>query len=181
MVKIILVQSSLNPESRTAIVIQQCAEFLTTWGIDNKIIDLRNYNIPFCDGRKLKNYGPDVQALHRELSEADAYIIGYPVYLYTFSGVLKNFFDIFGGATKHKYYGIVATAGGQSSYLSSKELVSILSFDLDMTVVQPTVYSHEDHYENEILTSPYVHTKIQKMVQQLVRITQSTVEILSSA
>lgn len=169
MSKIILVQSSLNPNSRTAIVVQKAGDLLNEMNYEIEIIDLRDYEIPFCDGRPLSEYGGDTLEIHEKLKTGDAFIIGFPVYMYSFSGVLKNFLDILSGPFVEKYCGIIANAGGLASYLSSAELIKLLSFDLDMTSIQPTVYSHKKHFQDGQLTDDYIIEKLKLMLKKLVK------------
>jgi hypothetical protein len=61
-----LIQASLNPWSRTALVVYRASVILSARGVDNEIIDLRDYNIPFCDGRSTKAYGETVENLFKK-------------------------------------------------------------------------------------------------------------------
>ena len=63
-------------------------------GIDCQILDLRSFDMQFCDGRKLVDYNLDTQKVFQMINEADGFIIGMPVYCYSVSGPLKNFIDI---------------------------------------------------------------------------------------
>lgn len=167
MPKIILIQGSLRQNSRTAIVMNHVKEMCELWGIENELIDLRDYELPFCDGRSTAEYGEPVVSLHQKLLNADGYVISSPVYAYTYSGVVKNFLDIFGGAMKDKFSGAVYNAGGTNSYLASGELVKIMAFDFNHTVVQPTVYTHRKHFLDGKIDSDYVHEKIEQMLRAL--------------
>ena len=94
MTKIVLIQASLNDNSRTSIVINKVAEDLKVRNLDFEIIDLRKLNLEFCNGRSKDEYNEDMQNAFKKMQEADAYVIGMPFYCYSFSGVLKNFLDI---------------------------------------------------------------------------------------
>ena len=57
--KLILVQSSLRKNSRTAAVMKEVKKRVERKGIDFEYIDLRNYSLPFCDGRSFDSYIED--------------------------------------------------------------------------------------------------------------------------
>jgi FMN reductase len=166
--KIILIQGSLRPGSRTAVVTQLARNILDKNGIENELLDLRDYNLPFCDGRPTQEYGEPVQTIYKKLEEADGYIIASPVYAYTYSGVVKNFIDIFGKTMINKFSGVIYNAGGSNSYLASGELVKIMAFDYKHTVVQPTVYTYKMHFGENGIISDYVENKLNQMLNSLI-------------
>ena len=115
--KLILVQSSLRKNSRTAAVMEEVKKRAVSRNLDFEYIDLRNYKLPFCDGRAFDSYiedYPDVVKVREIMQSGDGYIFGFPNYVYTFSGVFKNFIDIFGKFTNGKKFGMVVNAGAVS-------------------------------------------------------------------
>ena len=53
MSQVILIQGSLNKDSRTAVLIQHAEEELKRAGLEVSVLDLRNLHMDFCDGRSL--------------------------------------------------------------------------------------------------------------------------------
>ncbi|RMG25140.1 MAG: NADPH-dependent oxidoreductase [Methanobacteriota archaeon] len=179
MPKIVLIQSSLNPRSRTAIVLEETRKKLVERGTEAEILDLRDYDIPFCDGRSLDEYPESVQRIRPILESADAFIIGFPVYMYTFSGVVKNFLDIFSSYFERKICGIVMNAGGSNCYLASRDLINSMNFEVGTVFVQPTVYSYSSHFDETKtrLESEYVLNKIDQMIDSLLNSLGQTLSI----
>ena len=89
--KIVLISSSLSKNSLSAKLIQFTANRLKELGNEIQIIDLREREIPFCDGRKLADYSTGIQDLYKDINSTDSIIFGFPIYCYSISGVLKNF------------------------------------------------------------------------------------------
>ena len=88
-----------------------------------ELVDLRDYELPFCDGRHpLSSYGENAVKLDEKIKDADAYIFGMAVYCYSISGVFKNFIDICCGGMSNKPFGIVAASGGTMSYMAVEDL-----------------------------------------------------------
>ena len=114
--KVLIIQGSLNPKSKTAIVIREAEKILdSSNGIEFQTLDLRSFNMQFCDGRKLHEYNFDTQKSYEMVDKADGLIIGMPVYCYSVSGPLKNFIDITSSAMEGKAAGIICTAGSSMS------------------------------------------------------------------
>jgi NAD(P)H-dependent FMN reductase len=173
MPQVILIQGSLNKESRTAVLVQHAEEELKLAGLEVGLLDLRNIQMEFCDGRPLKEYHPEVQQAYQTMEQADAFIIGMPVYCYSVSGPLKNFIDITSGAMEKKVAGILCNAGGNQSYMASADLSNILAYESHVTTVQPIVYSSYEDYDDQILTGKKVKSKIREMVDLLTRHVQN--------
>lgn len=167
MSQVVLIQGSLNKESRTASLIQNVAEEMKHAGLKAEVLDLRNIQMEFCDGRPLKEYHPEMQQAFQTLDEAEAFIIGMPVYCYSVSGPLKNFIDITSGAMENKVAGIVCTAGGRQSYMASAHLSNILAYESHVTTLQPIIYTHAEDYTDQTLSSDRIKTKIQQLTNHL--------------
>lgn len=169
MPQVVLIQGSLNKNSRTAVLVQHAVEELKRAGLKAEVLDLRSIQMEFCDGRPLKEYHPDLQHAYRTLDEAQAFIIGMPVYCFSVSGPLKNFIDITSGAMEKKPAGILCNAGGNRSYMASADLSNILAYESHVTTVQPIVYSSSEDFDDHTLKDDKVQSKIREMVDNLAR------------
>jgi len=173
MSQVVLIQGSLNKESRTAVLIQHTEEELKRAGLETTLLDLRNIQMEFCDGRSLKEYHPEMQQAYQAMEKADAFVIGMPVYCYSVSGPLKNFIDITSGAMEKKIAGILCNAGGNQSYMASADLSNILAYESHVTTVQPIVFSSYENYDDQTLTGDKVKSKIRELVDHLARYLQN--------
>jgi len=169
MAKILMIQGSLSKDSRTAILVRETGQELERRQLENETLDLRDLDLQFCDGRSLQEYNEDMQNAFKKLEQAEAFIFGMPVYCFSVSGPLKNFIDITSGAMENKVAGILCNAGGNHSYMASAELSKILAYESHVTVVQPTVYSSYEDYNEEGLMGEKVKSKIKDMVSTLER------------
>ena len=168
--RICIIQGSLKPASRTAIVIDEVVTKLKKKkNVKIDIIDLRKIDMQFCDGRDLKDYNKDMRAAHATMEKADGYIFGMPVYQYSISGPLKNFLDIVSSAMSNKTAGIVCNSGGVRSYLASVELMKILSFEENVTTVQPTVHTWVEDFASGKIHNEDIHARIDKMIEALLK------------
>ena len=170
MSKLVLIQGSLNPNSKTALILDEVANVLKEKNINYEIIDLRKLNLEFCDGRDLKEYNQDLQNVYKQIESANGYVIGMPVYCYSVSGVLKNFLDITCSAMENKVTGIVCNAGGVMSYLASADLMKILPYEVHVLTVQPTVYAYGNDFKDGKIVNEKVLHKAVHMVERLMEI-----------
>lgn len=170
MTKIVLIQGSLNKNSKTAIVLNEVNRLLREERkIQTEIIDLRDIELEWCDGRPSAQYNDDLQRCRKIMNEADGFIIGMPVYSYSVSGPLKNFLDIVIGAMDSKVAGVVCQSGGIRSFLASADLMKILSFEADVISVQPVVHTYVDDFVEGKLANPGTSEVINQMIDGVLR------------
>ncbi len=116
MVKVVGILGSLRPDSYSALALQQAIERVQALGAEAEILDLREMNLPFCDGgSEYPNY-PDVELLRSKVKAADGLILTTPEYHGSVSGVLKNTLDLM--SFEHlsdKVTGLISVLGGQSN------------------------------------------------------------------
>ncbi|NKB66575.1 MAG: hypothetical protein GKR89_05905 [Candidatus Latescibacteria bacterium] len=106
---------SLSEGSYTRRVVELALEGAQQTGARTQLIDLREYNLPFCDGRDEEGeYPADVFRLQRDVAQARGVILGTPEYHGSFSGVLKNALDLMGfDQWEGKMVGLVGVSGGR--------------------------------------------------------------------
>jgi NAD(P)H-dependent FMN reductase len=105
---------SLRDRSYTRSALQVALEGAQEFGVRTDLIDLRDYNLVFCDGNQDKDaYPEDVHKLRSEVAAAQGIILGTPNYHGSFSGVLKNTLDLMGfDSFEGKMVGLVGVSGG---------------------------------------------------------------------
>jgi NAD(P)H-dependent FMN reductase len=83
-------------------------------GAEATLIDLREYQLIFCDGKENESgYPNDVFQLRSEVKRAHGVILGTPEYHGGVSGVLKNALDLMGfEELEGKMLGLVGVSGG---------------------------------------------------------------------
>lgn len=106
---------SLRPDSYTRRVVEIALAGAQEVGASTRLIDLRDYELVFCDGNKNEeDYPQDVFRLRREIGAAHGIILGTPEYHGGYSGVLKNALDLMGFEQfEGKMIGLVGVAGGR--------------------------------------------------------------------
>ncbi|BAY28397.1 MULTISPECIES: NADPH-dependent FMN reductase [unclassified Tolypothrix] len=127
MVKIVGIGGSLRPNSYTQIALQVAAQRVEALGAEVEILDLRQMQLPFCNGGKDYSDYPDVQRLRDTVTNTDGLILATPEYHGGVSGVLKNTLDLLSfDELSGKVAGVVSVLGGQSNSNALNELRLIL-------------------------------------------------------
>jgi NAD(P)H-dependent FMN reductase len=127
MVKIVGIAGSLRPESYSVQALKLAISRVEALGAEVEIIDLRQMNLPFCNGGDDYPDYPDVEKLRNAVKEADGLILVTPEYHGSVSGVLKNALDLM--SFEHlsdKVVGGISILGGQSNNNALNDLRTIL-------------------------------------------------------
>ena len=110
---IVAVSGSLREESYTRTALRYVLRAADEAGAETELLDLREYHLPVYDP-DIDEQG-DAEAATRLVREADAVVLGTPVYHGSYSGALKNFHDYCGfDEYEETTVGLLATAGGGS-------------------------------------------------------------------
>lgn len=120
--------------------------------VEYELINLKDLDMAFADGRDYREYDNDNSTIIQKMIEADAIIIGTPIFQSSIPGVLKNLFDLLPiNALQGKTVGIVVTAGSARHYLVAEhQLIPILNY-LKTDVISKYVFMEpNDFTENSI-------------------------------
>jgi FMN reductase len=127
MVKIVGIAGSLRADSYSQIALKVAIEKVQALGAAGELLDLRQMQLPFCDGAKEYPNYPDVQRLQTAFDRADGLILVSPEYHGSISGVLKNALDLMSfDQLSGKVAGFISILGGQSNSNTLNDLRIIL-------------------------------------------------------
>ncbi|MBV9258528.1 MAG: NAD(P)H-dependent oxidoreductase [Ktedonobacteraceae bacterium] len=124
--KLLGINGSLTPPpSRTRSVLDTALSGARAYdqNVETQVLELRDFALEFCDGRAPDNYNSDTRRALALVEEADAYLVATPIYRGSYTGALKNFFDLVPNDPKGhdplrgKVVGLLATGGSDHHYL----------------------------------------------------------------
>jgi len=125
--KILALSGSLRLESVADRIIQLSSLKIEQQGVGCTLINLKTFQLPFCDGSEEYPAFPDVAVLREHFQTCDGLIIATPEYHGCISGVLKNTLDLLSGhELKGKVAALVGILGGAHSSNAANSLRIIL-------------------------------------------------------
>ncbi|MFX3618875.1 MAG: NADPH-dependent FMN reductase [Sporolactobacillus sp.] len=145
---------------------------------DASLIDLADYEIPFSDGRNYLEYTGDARYVTQSLMEADAIIIGTPIFQASIPATLKNIFDLLPvDAFRDKVVSMIVTAGSPKHYLiAEQQLKPILAY-MKAQIVQTYVFIEEKDFYRKEIKNDDVLFRIDRLVEDTVLLTKTYAQI----
>ena len=170
--------------SKTLIAVELAvAHAKLTWPqISAEVIHIRDHDVEFCDGRDPSEYEGDTRMIIDRVVAADAHIVGTPMYRASYSGVLKNIFDVIpNDALYGKPIGLIATGGSDHHYLAIEhELKPLIGFFAGHPI-PGGVYAHNEHYANGELVDEGVADRLRQLAEAVVRFAEEVPRTLVGA
>jgi NAD(P)H-dependent FMN reductase len=143
---------------------------------DTDLIDLREFDLPFADGRPERGQtSPEVFRLRDRIRNADGVVIGTPEYHGSFTGVLKNALDLTGFAEwEGKMVALVGVAGGRMGAHQALHSLrdigrSLHAWVIPEQVVLPEAYKYFD--ATGAVRDPGIHKRLIEVGRQIARFT----------
>lgn len=167
---LLAVSGSPSSPSKTVLALDVAARRAADHdGVDVSLLDLREQELVFCDGRDPAEYDGVTRAAIEKMVAADALIVGSPMYRGGYTGRLKNLFDVLpNDALAGKPVGLVATGGTDHHYLALEhELKPLLGF-FRAWAVPGAVYANNDHFSAGELVDDGVRQRLHDLADAVV-------------
>jgi FAD reductase [NAD(P)H] len=138
--------------------------------VDTVLLDLKQYDIQFCDGRDPSTYSEDTKRVIDMVYSADFYVIGTPIFQASLSGALKNLFDLIPvEAFRNKVIGFVATGGTFQHFLVIENQLKPIAGYFRSFVAPSYVYAHNEHFnKNNEINDQDVLNRISNLAEEVV-------------
>lgn len=171
---ILLLSSSLNPESNSRALLREAERSLMASGKATRFIDLRDFPLPLCDGDKAYSH-PSLKELGMAIREAEGVLIGVPIYNFDVNAAIKNLVELTGKSWENHVVGFLCAAGGRCSYMSVMSFANSLMLDFRCLIVPRFVYAVGDDFEmptdgEAILTNPKVIERVHGLSADIVKL-----------
>jgi len=126
MVKLVGIAGSLREDSHSHQALAIAVKKAQALGAEVTVLDLRELNLPFCNGNNGYEGYPDVEVLRQSVKSADGLILATPEYHGSISGVLKNALDLMSFEhLEDKVIGAISVLGGQANSNALNDLRTI--------------------------------------------------------
>lgn len=171
--KLLGISGSLSQNSKTELTIRHALEFAkqADGSIETELIALSEFELVFCDGRNPDDYEGDSRTVIDKITGADAFIVGSPIYRGTYSGALKNLFDLIpNDALKGKVVGIVATGGSDHHFLAIEHQFKPIFGFFNAHVIPGGVYANNSHFSDGKLVAEDILKRLEKLGEETARL-----------
>lgn len=154
--KLLAINGSLTPPpSRTRVVLDVAlaAVRAADYTVETDVLELRDFNLEFCDGRPLDHYNDDTQRALAMVAAADVYLVATPIYRASYTGALKNFFDLIpndpdgSDPLRGKVVGLLATGGSYHHFLVLEHQLRPLFGFFGVHTVARAVYASSQDFD----------------------------------
>lgn len=147
--RIVGISGSTSAGSRTSRVIAHVlAAARQHDGVATDLIDISQRALAFCDGRRPELYEGDTRAVIDAIAAADACVVGSPIYRGSYTGALKNVFDLLPNeALRGKPVGLVATGGSDHHFLALEHALRPLLSFFHARTIPGTIYAQNANFD----------------------------------
>ena len=138
-------------------------------GVSTSLLDLGQYRVSFADGRPLTGYSDDTQAVVEQVTAADMYLIGTPIYRASFTAALTNILDLTPvDGLMGKPCGLVGMGATDHHYLAlDAQLRPVLAW-FGARVLPVPVYLQSRHFQDGQLSDPQAVEDLQSLARAVV-------------
>jgi len=171
---------SVSADSRTRTAVEVALDAAADrHDVETEVLHLADYDLATAaDGRGIDNYEGDTAEALELVVEADAYVVGTPVYRGSYSGALKNLLDMVPRGQwqgdvapfENAAVGLVATGATDHHFLAvDQELRPVFAFFGAHTVGGATYASGDDFEDGELVD--------EEIRERLATLGEATVEL----
>jgi len=169
--KVVVISASPRKIGKTQILMKFITEYINTLvheakrGLDIKFINLSEGGIDYFTGDG--EFSETTTQAIKDITEADVWIIGTPIYNSFFSSALKNLFEYINyKKTAGKTAGLVIFASGNIGFTDVQTLLTQLMSYFSVITNPKAVFVTADNIENDQIINEDVKTRLVKLVDQ---------------
>ena len=166
--KVVVISASPRKITKTQVFMKYITEYLNDSSLEElevKLINLSDGGIDYYTGDG--NFSDTTKEAIRNITEADIWIIGTPIYNSFFSSALKNLFEYIDyKKTAGKTAGLVIIAAGNSGFTDVQTLLTQLMSYFNVITNPQAVFIMADTAEDDQITNEDVKTRLKQLVDQ---------------
>ena len=166
--KVVVISASPRKIAKTQIFMKYVTEYLNNSSLDGlevKLINLSDGGIDYYTGDG--NFSDTTKEAIKNITEADVWIIGTPIYNSFFSSALKNLFEYIDyKKTAGKTAGLVIVAAGNSGFTDVQTLLTQLTSYFNVITNPRAVFIMADTADDDQITVEDVKTRLKQLVDE---------------
>ncbi len=163
MAKVIVISGSPRKKGKTPVLMKYIFEYVKQKSQDVKFINLSEGGIDYYTGGG--NVSDTTKQAAKDITEADVWLIGTPIYNSFFSSALKNLFEYIDyKKTEGKTAGLVVLASGNTGFVDVQTLLTQLMSYFNVITNPRAVFVTADTIQNDQIVDDDVKTRLETMV-----------------
>jgi NAD(P)H-dependent FMN reductase len=167
------IAAGIGQSWHTRLLVEAVLAAAATEKADTELIDLSQTPIDFAANRPVEEYSAATQRAIEGAARADGFVFGSPIYRATYTGVLKNFFDLMPvEAMLGKVAGLVATGGSFHHFLALDLAFRPIMTFFNMHTVPGVLYGSREQFLPEQQLSDALREQAEALGQDLVYMTR---------
>ena len=167
--KIIVISGSPRKNGKTSVLMRYVFEYVKQTNTDEKFINLSEGGIDYYTGDG--NISDTTRQAAKDITEADVWLIGSPIYNSFFSSALKNLFEYIDyKKTEGKIAGLVILASGNIGFTNVQTLLTQLMSYFNVITNPRPVFVTADTIQNNEIVNEDVKTRLKEIVNQTLQL-----------
>lgn len=172
--KVVIVSGSPRKNAVTQIMMKYVFEYAKTKNVDTHLINLSDGHVQFYSGPDEEYNGYTVKAV-ADLTDADVWLIGTPIYNSFFSSALKNLFEYVNyKKTEGKVAGIAIVAAGNIGFIGVQTLVTQLLSYFRVITNPKAVFLTTNDITNDAVSDDGAKQRLREMVDGTLELASKT-------
>ena len=161
--KIIVISGSPRKNGKTPVLMRYVFEYVKQTNPDAKFINLSEGGIDYYTGNG--DISDTTRQAAKDITEADVWLIGTPIYNSFFSSALKNLFEYIDyKKTAGKTAGLVIVAAGNSGFTDVQTLLTQMMSYFNVITNPRAVFVMADTVKDDQIISEDVKSRLEQLV-----------------
>ena len=158
-----VISGSPRKNGKTPVLMKHIFDYVKQKNPDVKLINLSEGGIDYYTGDG--NVSEITREAAKDITEADVWLIGTPIYNSFFSAALKNLFEYIDyKKTEGKVAGLVVLASGNSGFVDVQTLLTQLMSYFNVITNPRAVFVTADTIQNDQIVDEGVKARLEAMV-----------------
>jgi NAD(P)H-dependent FMN reductase len=168
--KIVVISGSPRKNANTQVIMNYVYDYAKSKNQDTKFINLSEGQIEYYKGPN-EEYNEATKIAANDITDADVWLIGTPIYNSFFSSALKNLFEYINyKKTAGKVAGIAILASGNIGFISVQTLITqLLSYFRVITNPKAVFLTTESITEN-LVSDVDAQNRLKEMVDETLKL-----------
>jgi NAD(P)H-dependent FMN reductase len=166
--KIVVISGSPRKTAITQVMMKFVYEYAKSKNTDTKFINLSEGGIDYYRGSS-ENYSQTTLQAAKDITDADVWLVGTPIYNSFFSSALKNLFEFINyKSTAGKTAGLAILASGNIGFIDVHTLLSQLMNYFRVVTNPKAVYMTAEMIKDNMIIDETSKTRLKELVDETI-------------